>query len=296
MAEIRRRVLRGSSLLGPFLAALLILAAPGRATAAEPLYPPGGFELPASNGYTMRVVGMPSRGHHPAAVDIVLAKPGEFVEYTAPATVTETSIQANLGALGEISVAFQRSGQAESVGCGRQKIHLDSGAYDGVIDFHGEEGYASVEATTAPGSGEYVQWICGEFVTGGSGNFGQRSRGAALRVRDPALGPGLSVAKRRPGSAAEIRASMSEWDDGISILRSVGLRIPGPDFGYDPNLRTATLRPPAPFAGTARFDRAMKAGRRWSGNLTVNMPGKAAVSLTGPLLRATLVPYWASSE
>jgi hypothetical protein len=46
----------------------------------------------------------------------------------------------------------------------------------------------------------------------------------------------------------------------------------------------------APFAGSARFDLEAKAGRRWSGDLTVDMPGRADVSLTGPPLRASLSP------
>lgn len=66
--------------------------------------------------------------------------------------------------------------------------------------------------------------------------------------------------------------------------------MPGGDFTYDRRLRTATVHPPAPFAGSARFDLGKKAGQRWGGDLTVDLPGRAGVPLTGPALRATLVP------
>ena len=66
--------------------------------------------------------------------------------------------------------------------------------------------------------------------------------------------------------------------------------MPGADFTYDRHLRTATVSPPAPFAGSAHFDLGKKAGRRWSGDLTVDLPGRTATPLTGPTLRATLSP------
>lgn len=83
---------------------------------------------------------------------------------------------------------------------------------------------------------------------------------------------------------------MSEYSSGISIQRFTSQWVPGVAFRYDRRLRTATVRPPAPFAGSAKFDLGKKAGQRWSGDLTVDMPGRAGVPLTGPALRATLSP------
>jgi hypothetical protein len=213
------------------------------------------------------------------------------VRYEAPATVTETSIQADLGALGEISVEFQRSDKAASVRCDKEQepIRFDSGSWVGTIDFHGEEGYADVEATSAPGYVEKALLgpFCGAVSVGGTP---ESATGAALYVRNPGLGPELSVYKHRPGAAALIVAYLSEWDEGIRIDRSTGKWMPGDDFSYVPNLRTATVAPPGPFSGSARFDLGAKAGRRWIGDLTVDMPGRADVPLTGPLLRAELHP------
>ena len=263
-------------------------ASPSSPPAATSLLVPDAFRLHATNGYTLYVVGEPSPGGGPGAVRLIVYAKGREVTYQAPATVTETSISANLGALGEISVVFQRSGQAASAPCGKRSIRFDSGSWVGTIVFHGENDYASAEAASAPGNIDWFRSVsCG--LSFSSGSSGPR-KGAELFVRNPGLGPQLSVHKRRPGGAALITARLSEYSDEISIERVTSAVIPGRDFAYDRRLRTATVTPPAPFSGAARFDLGRKAGRRWSGDLTVEMPGRADVPLTGPLLRATLSP------
>ncbi len=259
------------------------------AATTKPLPVPGGFRLQASNGYTLLVVAVPPREHRGGSVQIIAAAKGRAVYYTAPAAVTETSIQSDLGQLGEISLNFQRSGRAATAPCGKEKVHFDSGQYEGKFEFHGEEGFTEAEVTAVPGNIDYLlSAVCGEPSFGG-GSVG-RGRGAQLSVRNPALGPELGVHKSKPGAAAQITASMSEYGSGISIERYVALRTPGADFTYDRHLRTATIRPPPPFAGSAHFDRAKEAGQRWSGDLAVDFPGRADVPLTGSSLRATLTP------
>ena len=127
-----------------------------------------------------------------------------------------------------------------------------------------------------------------DFTSGLYGN--PRARGAELYIRNPGLGPQMSVSKNGPDAAARISVGVSEYTNGIAIERFTGLRMPPGDFTFDPRLRTATVRPPVPFAGTASFVRDKKAGQRWSGDLTVDMPGRANVPLTGSALRRTLVP------
>jgi hypothetical protein len=259
-----------------------------RPTLTEPLPIPGGFRLPASNGYTLYVVASPPRDDHPGSIELVASAKGKAVTYRAPAEVTETTMQSNLGALGEISLTFQRSNQAATAPCGKQKVRFDSGYYEGKIEFHGEEGYTSAEATTVPGDISFLlAEFCGEIFSGSS--F-ERRPGAELFVRNPALGPQLSVRKARPKAAAVITASVSEYTNGISIHRYESRWMHGNAFTYDSHLRTATIRPPAPFSGSARFDRRKKAGQRWRGDLTVDVPGRSDIPLTGPSLRATLTP------
>lgn len=261
------------------------MASQSQPRATPPLPVPGAFRLQGTNGYTLYVLAAPPRAGRTGRVLIFASAKGRGASYTAPATVSETSIQASLGALGEISVTFQSSGEAASARCGDQTIRFDSGRYEGRIDFRGEEGYTSVEANSAPG---IFTAICGAGVV--ESGPSEKALGAELYVRNPGLGPGLSVRKSRPGAAARITAWTSEYGDGISIERFASLRMPAADFTFDRRLRTATVKPPTPFTGTARFDLGKKAGRRWSGDLTVDLPGSSATPLTGPSLRATLVP------
>jgi hypothetical protein len=294
MAESRTalRRLSGLAALLVLLCAVTLAAGPARAaaparfraSASRPLPAPGAFRLAASNGYMLYVVGIPAHDDHSGSLLIYAAAKGRGVTYETPAVVTETSIQADLGELGKVSVAFHRSNRATKVRCGKEVIRFDSGAYEGTIDFWGEEGYTTVEATSAPGNIDYwMAGLCGE-------GFSEGSVGRPLKVQNPALGPEMAVRKRRPGAAAQIAAWASEYENGISIERFTASWMPGADFTYDRPLRTATVRPPAPFAGSARFDLCKKAGRRWSGDLAVDLPGKSDVPLTAPLLRATLVP------
>lgn len=292
MAERRRasgRALGSLALLVILLGAIVVAPTAAPAAGKKKLYVPGAFRLAASNGYDVYVEAIPPYRRRPGGLVLYAIAARKGVIYRAPATVSETSIRADLGEVGEISVDFHRTGRAVSVLCGDREILFDSGSYEGTISFHGEEGFTSVEATTVPGNIEYVQAYCGggfetEFSSG-------RPRGAELYVRNPALGQEMSVRKSKRGGAATIVAWMREYRAGdISIQRIAESRIPTGAFTYDRRFRTATVSPPAPFAGSARFDRGKKAGQRWSGDLTVDLPGKSDVPLTGPSLRAYLGP------
>jgi hypothetical protein len=289
MAESRRA--RRLFLPAVFFVALIsaLLPVTSAMASSRPLLVPNVLRLSGSNGYTIYVLASPPRAGRSGRVLIVASSKGKGATYSAPATVTETSIQADLGELGEISVTFQRTNEAVPARCGTRTIRFDSGGYEGTIDFRGEEGYTSVYATAVPGDADLqAAVLCSRLVAGGES--GRYHGGAALVVRNPALGPRLSVRKSRPSGAAEITASTSEFTNGILIERFESLRIPTADFTYDRRLRTATVRPPAPFSGSAHFDLGKKAGQRWSGDLSVDLPGKSGVPLVGPTLRATLVP------
>jgi hypothetical protein len=263
-------------------------SAPVPRVATQGLFPPAlSFQLPASNGYRLSVVGKPPLEGHPASVVINVSAKNKLVVYSAPGAVTETSIKADLGDLGEISVNFQRSVQGMPFSCESREMRRDSGSYVGTIDFRGEEGFTRVDAATAPGSVEYSRGAgCGlnqELVGHSVGEV-------MLRVHKEGLGPQMSVRSSRPDAPARVWAFARERNHRISIERSTSMRIAGRDFTYDRFLRTATLHPPAPFAGSGRFDRS-KEGRRWSGDLSVDLPGRSDVSLTSRSLRASLVRF-----
>ncbi len=279
------------------LAAILFLALGPASTSAlnrplvKPLPPPLGFTLKTSNGYSMFVFGVQAGEGRPSAAGIYVTDKDGGAGYSVPAAVTETSIQADFGALGEIAVTFHPSGQARTVhpACAKKRsVSFDSGYYEGVIDFHGEERYTDVEASRARGDlGFLLNVIC----PGMSGESGSSFLpGAELNVGacGPQPGPHLMVVKNRPKAPAHFEASFSEKRDGVSILRFTHPIFAARTFEYDPRVQTATVHPPLPFLGAARFHRAAKPRNRWTGNLTVDLPGRSGVKLTGGALRAGL--------
>jgi hypothetical protein len=287
--------LRGASILAlcSVLASLVAMVVPGGASASVAegtLYPPGGFSLPAANGYRMLVAGVIARKGRSAAVLLVLQRPHEGAVYSAPATVTETSIQADLGALGKIDVSFHADGSTQVVKprCG-PPISLAGGSYQGTISFHGENGYTAAEATQAAGDiGFFLNLIC----PGISGTVGPRYLpGAELDVGPRSdLAPHLKVVKNSPRARSHFEVGVDEQHDGVQIERFADPIERAGAFQFDPLLQTATVHPPAPFSGSATYRRSRRRANRWTGNLNVDLPGRENVGLTGTGFRATLAP------
>lgn len=260
---------------------------------ANPLTPlpaPGSFKVKGSNGYSLFVFGAPAHKGQPATVGIFVLGKRSGAIYEVPATVTKTSMQASFGALGEIAVTFHPSGQAKRVrpSCGGKSFAFDSGSYEGTIRFNGEEGFTSVEATSAKGDlGFLVNILCPGISGGGGGPF---LPGAELNayVGASRQGAHVRVVKNQPSAVAHYEADASEVREGVSIGRFANAIEPAGTFVFDSKVQTATLHPSAPFSGTGRFNRAAPPATRWSGDLTVDLPGRAGVKLNGDGDRATL--------
>jgi|SRR6187399_3715328 len=74
----------------------------------------------------------------------------------------------------------------------------------------------------------------------------------------------------------------------VRIIRSL-LYFPESDttFTVADDGKSATLRPAKPFHGDATYDGSLPGPERWSGTLSVTLPG-ATVALAGPRFRAKL--------
>ena len=276
------------SLCALWLGVATASGAPVQASVSKSVGAPGAFEVKGSNGYSIYVFGVEmDEGTSDSVAIFVLGRTGG-VSYVAPGTVSGDSIQADLGDLGEIAVRYHPSGQERTVrsGCVGDPVTFDAGTYEGTIAFHGELGYTDVEVTAASGDvGSLLGFFCGDRSGGVSGPF---LPGAELEVATKA-GPHLEVVKNRPTARAHFGVGVYEKYAGIEITRFVGKLMPPSSFRYDPKIRTATLRPPAPFSGTAQFHRNAKPANRWTGDLTVDLPGREDVALTGTGFWASLV-------
>lgn len=273
-------------------ASLILLFAPvALADDAEPPLTPPGFRLRASNGYTLSVMALndPRTGH--GVVLLTMRSRHAGVLYAAPASVGPTSIEADLGAIGRIDVDFVSSGQPhpERSACGGESVQVDSGRYEGTIDFEGEEGYSEVHAVSARGE---VMMVLSLVCPGGPGSEGSggHSPGARLTARNRGVRQfEFSAMKNSPSRPARFAASISESRGDLRISRSVEVTAAPGSFDFDVPSGTAHVRPPRPFAGEASYLRPSGKSASWQGDLSIDFPGQAGVRLTGPGTRASLM-------
>ncbi|MGN6200869.1 MAG: hypothetical protein ACTHNY_00490 [Solirubrobacterales bacterium] len=266
--------------------------------AAESLFPPGGFRLAASNGYSIHALSYDGdpRGDRDALI-LFVGRKDAGVTYGAfrHVEVTETTIAADLGRLGSIDLHFVPTGRPkkEHASCDRQQFAFDSGFYEGRIDFEGEEGFTEVHASRAPGELRVgLSFICsgGPAVEGAGGH----SPGALLRTRRhwPKGNLSFEVKTNSHTRPAYFQASIEERSPAMAVFRSVGATGAPAAFSFDVPAQSARMAPPGPFAGAARFERGGKTPGHLQGSLTVDLPGRSDVSLIGT--RGSLSRYVAN--
>jgi hypothetical protein len=81
----------------------------------------------------------------------------------------------------------------------------------------------------------------------------------------------------------------------LIVSREVANLFPAAAFDFDFPLRTAELSPSAPFSGSAGFHRNAKSANQWTGNLSVDFPGRANVPLAGHRFTSVL-GHWERTE
>ncbi|HEV7483044.1 MAG TPA: hypothetical protein VGO13_08085 [Solirubrobacterales bacterium] len=254
------------------------------------------FRLKASNGYSILAIAASQRKDGQGeAVLFVDRKDGGAV-YEAPAIVNATRIDADLGRLGEIALDVVPSGKKAKLQSrcpgeltDPRPVTFEPPLFRGSFSFHGEEGFADASSASPH---DYTRFFLDVLCAGAlRGEFsGALLPGARLRVhsRKGSLRLALEANKNRPGAGTRFEVEVHEKRRGIAITRSRTAWVGAGAFDYDPLLRMAALAPPAPFAGHAAFRRGAPAASRWSGNLTVDLPGRSDVPLTGPGVGATL--------
>ena len=265
--------------------------AAGAAAAGQPGFGTA-FRVKASNGYSIFALAGSRRADGRGSISLFVARKGSSVVYSAPATVTPTTVQADLGELGSISLELEPSGVKKTVrsACGGKPVTYESASYVGTIEFRGEEGFTQASASSTPMLVKpLLDLVCGRIASGELSGAGLP--GARLRVSSGNHRHGLSLQlnENRPGARLTYRTSLAEIHNGIQIERSVSGRVAGSSFEFDRRLRTATVRPPAPFSGSAIFRRDAPAARRWTGSLSVDFPGKSNVPLVSRGPRTSLV-------
>jgi hypothetical protein len=271
-----------------------VLAPAGASATDSDLKHAFAFRLEGSNGYSIVALAMNERADGRGEVVLFVDRENASAIYQAPAVLTATSLEADLGSLGEVSLDVIPSGREKRLrsSCGGEPetTTFEPQRYRGNFEFHGEEGYTSA-VTDAPH--EYTRFFLW-LICGGAG-MGELTEanlpGARLRLHSRS-GPyrlDLQANKNRPRARSRFEVEVHEERGKIWISRSTSLWAGAEAFQYDPLLRTATLAPPAPFSGEARFSRGATAANRWTGNLSVDLPGRSDVPLSSAGTRAALV-------
>jgi hypothetical protein len=170
------------------------------------------------------------------------------------------------------------------------------GVFSGTFRFRGERGYVETEATRVHGEMHVVPpRKCaprraslssrphvgragdGEDTAVISALRDQRAGFAALAHRDP----------REPSSTSFIAATFG-WREGMRVYRYAYARARASAFEFSLRKGTAVVRPPWPFQGGARFQRAPHGRNSWDGALRVQLLGVDPVDLATPGFRATM--------
>jgi hypothetical protein len=283
--------------------AAAVLIAPAAAEAAS-----GDFDLSlrfqASNGYEIAVTG------YEATAVIRVAKtrhgdgPRAWSTYVARGKVSPTAIHAGFGPLGHAEMRFRPSGKVRHSrrhrGCaGADRYTIQPGTFVGSISFRGEGEYTS--ATVHRVKGKVVtprRLDCRDSSFEAAKD--ETEEGLASKAASPTrfeafLRSGLTAmffgASRAQGQV-EFLAEIEQTVGSLGVFRGVFVRAAPTAFSADSALSSATVAPPAPFKGSASFERAPTGGKSWSGPLTVSFPGAPNVPLTDPRFHTQLTRGW----
>ena len=212
------------------------------------------------------------------------------------------AIHASLGRLGSISLRFLASGppkvqQEPGNRCKGRDPTEQKGRFVGSFRFRGERGFTSVRASSADGQVfRSFKKVCRRPHEPHGGGTTQEalSLGAYVRGDPDKASFGAyqlaSPSSRRPENV-NYSADVTEHRGRITITRSANaFAEPSTLVVSDPSTSptTASVAPPAPFAGTATLERAGGNPSTWSGDLSADLPGLGAVPMAGPSFSSEL--------
>jgi hypothetical protein len=248
------------------------------------------FQLEGTHGYTVELIEL-READFPPTVIAAAHRAGLRASYEVPGEL-EAGVHAVFGSLGQVEVAFHRRKRTvdrPEKGC---RWITETGVFRGEFSFAGEGGYTAADATSA--NGEVLRLpngFCGlnddrrglptpDFLR--STSVAARSRTAHGFVQFEATAHGFAS---KFGFGALVREVVGPMT--ISRTASAGAGE-GIVFGPGTQPRNASVAPPPPFEGSARFQNPAGGHPTWTGSLSVSLPGAPAVTLAGPGFTARL--------
>jgi hypothetical protein len=226
---------------------------------------------------------------------LILSRGAQVAYYSTPAVVTAERVTARFGGLGELDFRFTPK-RSDRVDCGGSEE--GEAVFEGSFDFTGENDYVHIEADHAEGSFQ----VYPEPKNCTPNRLAQRLASYHPFYSDEGATLQATAVSRAKGTAREVLvfddgrrgphkvafdAYLAERREGMGVARGVQLTARSSAFRWNLEKGTATLRPPAPFTGSATFARRGHNGHgTWRGSLGMPIFGGEPVELAGREFRA----------
>jgi hypothetical protein len=272
----------------------------GLLVALPALAPGAGREVERDLAFALEVEGFAvlvsvSNNDGEVSAAIRIKRGPQVAYYSAPAKVTADRVTARFGSLGELDYRFapKPNGRVECTGSERAEA-----VFDGTFAFTGENGYVHFEASHIEGALQIYpeprsctqKRLAGRVVPY---HPHYSDEGATME----AVAGSRAEGKIREVSAYDdggrgshkifLFAILAEEREGMTVGRGVQLAAGSGAFRWNLERGTATLRPPAPFTGSATFTRRGHNGHgTWKGSLGMPILGGEPVKLAGGEFRA----------
>ncbi|HYH54029.1 MAG TPA: hypothetical protein VD761_07855 [Solirubrobacterales bacterium] len=219
--------------------------------------------------------------------------------YLARGVAAQGRLQATFGKFGRVSMRFRQSRNRTWFGkrrsCkGASRFVKRRGVFVGNLRFRGEDGYVAVRAQRAKGAVITEAAKCQrrrppmslpdlDFL------FFQPKTALLALSRDGVDATALMAMEGRKRTL--FLATDEEARGKLAIVRTALARAPSP-VQVNEAITRASLAPPPPFHGSARYRAFPDGTTTWTGNLSVNLPGAPRFPLTGPGYETLLeVPF-----
>lgn len=253
------------------------------------------IDLRGSHGYGVHILGVSRK-----QVWVVVTKGPASAAYLGRGTVSEDGIEGEFGNLGRISVTLEPGSHTEveepGPGCKGRASVTRIGRFTGLIRFRGENGFTDVRVESAGGFAlRRYRTVCKRPPERKQPPTVSLSAVSRRHLR----APWFSVFKQKPSKRSKFVSSLEEANytartierrPNLGIYRTVSATSAPETFAVTPlgtSPVTATVAPPAPFSGSATYEKN-GGGGTWSGDLAVELPGRGKLPLTDSTYHAKL--------
>jgi hypothetical protein len=247
------------------------------------------LKLKGSHGYSISVTG------GGGVVSLTARRGGSSASYSTRGIASSMRLKARFGRFGRVSMRFHSDGDPRRVrvasgNCRGKGEIVDRGHWIGRIEFEGEQEYTTVRASRAKGNvTRSFKETCGRTKgeNDHSSGINVTFLGAISKTNAIFVTAFKVTSSAHPTIAGSIfDASLTEQlGRRLNVVRTINASAKVDAFsstGKEGQIESATITPPAPFKGSATFQRTAGSEGSWSGSLAGDFLGRGEVALAGP--------------